>query len=87
MLNNFNNSPYLGYNSKQVHNKPTETSLLSTNHISKLITAIGTFCYVIKELNWVSTKKLDTSSKIGHIEKIQSEESVSIKVTTMSDKV
>ena len=32
-LNNSNNSPYLGYNSKQVHNEPTEACLFLINDL------------------------------------------------------
>ena len=33
----FNNSPYLDYNSKQFHNKPTDDYLFLIKYITKLI--------------------------------------------------
>ena len=35
--NKFNNSPYLGYKSKQVHNEPTEAYLFLIKHITKVM--------------------------------------------------
>ena len=36
-LKKFKNSPYLGYNSKQVHNEPTESYFFLIKYITKLI--------------------------------------------------
>ena len=32
----FKNTPYLGYNRKQVHNEPTESYLFLIKHVSKI---------------------------------------------------
>ena len=37
LLKKFNNSPYLGYKSKQVHNEPTEAYFFQIKHITKLM--------------------------------------------------
>ena len=36
-LNKFRNSPYIGYKSKQVHNKPTEAYFFLIKNITKLM--------------------------------------------------
>ena len=36
-INNFNNLPYLGNKSKEVHNEPTQAYLFLTNQITNLI--------------------------------------------------
>ena len=84
LLDNFDNSPYLGYKSKQVHNEPTEYYLLLTKYITKIIKT--------KRHVWIRTKgvKLGANEKIGHVNKtmvhvnksIQSEYLLGIIVTT-----
>ena len=37
LIKKFENSPYLDYKSKQVHNEPTEACFFLTKHITKLI--------------------------------------------------
>ena len=68
-LNNFNNSFYLGYKSKKVHNELTEAYLFLIKHITKLIK--------IKRHVILSTifLKLGFNETIGHVNKaIQSDE-------------
>ena len=60
-LNNFNNLPYLGYKSKQVHNEPTEDYSFLTKQITKLM---KTKRHV--KSNFV---KSIVSEKIGHVNK------------------
>ena len=37
LINNFDNSPYTGYKSKQVHSEPTEAYFLLVKPITKLV--------------------------------------------------
>ena len=59
LLKKFNNSPYLGYKNKQVHNEPTEAYPFLIKHISKLIKS-----YSHVQPNFV---KLDVNETIGHV--------------------
>ena len=63
LLKKFNNSPYLGYKSKQVHNEPTETYFSLIKHITKKIKIKR---HVQLRTNFVKSdvnKKMDTSMK------------------------
>ena len=40
-LNKFYNTPYLGYNSKQFHNEPTEAYLSRIKNVNKTIKSNG----------------------------------------------
>ena len=82
------NSPYPGYNKKQIHNKPTEAYFFLIKHIYMLIE--------IKKHIWISTKRVeyDVDGTIGHVnQKIQyiitsinEKELESINVTSNSKK-
>ena len=63
LLKRFNNSPYLGYKSKQVHNEPTEAYLFLIKHITKLIKIKR---HVRIHTNFV---KLGVNEKNGHVNK------------------
>ena len=54
-LKTFNNSPYLCYKSKQVHNESTGVYFLLIKHITKIIQRKRHFRYIQKELNRAST--------------------------------
>ena len=89
MFNNFKNSPYVGYKSKQVHNEPTEVNFFQIKHITKIIK--------IKRHIWLCNKgvKSGANETIGHINKtiwyinktIQSEELEIINVKTTWNQV
>ena len=62
ILKKFNNSPYLDYNSKQFHNKPTDDYLFLIKYITKIIKS--------KRHVQLSTIFLSGVNKIiGHINK------------------
>ena len=62
LLKKFENSPYLGYKSKQVHNEPTEFYFFLIKYIDKQIKARGMFDFIPRKLNWASMKQLDMST-------------------------
>ena len=64
LLKEFNNSPYLGYKKKNVHNEPTEAYLFLIKQVYNLIKINN---YVRLRIKIV---KLDVNKKIGHVNKI-----------------
>ena len=69
LLNNFNNSPYIGYKSKKFHNEPNEAYFFLIKNITKTIKRDRHVRLRIKGF------KLGVNKTIGHAnEKIQSKE-------------
>ena len=62
-LKKFNNSPYLGYKSKQVHNKPTEDYFFLIKQITKLMKIDRHI--QIRNIFFI----LSINKRIGHINK------------------
>ena len=83
LLKKFKNSPYIGWKSKQVYNKPNEAYFFLIKHITN----------IMKNKRWVQPKILklgvnkairNFNETIGHVKKvIQSEELESNNKTTM----
>ena len=89
MLEKFENSPYLGYKSKQVHNESTETYLFLIKYITKLIKSDKHVRIHIKFVKSGVNKKIGHDNEtIGNVhEAIQPVELKRINVTdTCADK-
>ena len=76
LLNNFKNSPYLGYKIKHVHNEPTEYYLFLIKQTTKLIKGKRHIWLLTNFVNSGANEKIGyVNEKIGHVNKIiQSEE-------------
>ena len=57
LLKKFNNSPYLCYKSKQVHNKPTEAHFFQIKHFTKLMKTKRHIWIPSKLVKWGIWKK------------------------------
>ena len=68
-LRKFNNSPYLGYKKKQVHNEPTEAYFLLINHIYRQIKSKKHVRLHNKGVRSDVNRKKRINKTIGHVSK------------------